>query len=164
MLLILRVSSGTWAVLSCSFVLMIVSNNLAVLGYARKNRSTVEVLMSSELTAVHFYSSARLGKLLFLYFPDHVKIWLGCTPVCFAYTEEKERDSMSIAEGGDLVVGGRDASERQSILFPHHFTSVNIQMLFKTSLNLVAQSILHFHLKWLIMASWYLKLTNLSHF
>lgn len=60
---------------------------------------------------------------------------------------------MSIAEGGDLVVGGSDASEWQSILFPHHFTSVNIQMLFKTSLNLVAQSILQFHLKWLIMAS-----------
>lgn len=43
--------------------------------------------------------------------------------------------------------GGESTSEWENSLFSHHFIGVKIQTLFKTSLNLVALSILHFHTK-----------------
>lgn len=49
------------------------------------------------------------------------------------------------------MIGAGVASEWERILFPHHFIDVKVQTLLKTSLNLLAQSILYFHLKWLIM-------------
>lgn len=71
--------------------------------------------------------------------------------LCFTQTKGTRTTSLYVVIGVDVP------SEWENILFSHHFISVQVETLFKTSLNLLAQSILNFHLKWLIMVIWCLQ-------
>lgn len=143
----------------CTSVLAI-SNNLAVLGYVcnegQIQRWSVNVIW---ITVGHIYSNVSLLKwnCWSNFFPDSVEIQPGYTTVYLTQTENRR----GLEEHHCGWWFGRAG---ENSLFSHHLIGVKIQMLFKTSLNLVAQSILHCHLKWLIMVIWYLKHIRLNYF
>lgn len=143
----------------CTSVLAI-SNNLAVLGYVCNEGQiqhwSVNVIW---ITVGHIYSNVSLLKwnCWSNFFPDSVEIQPGYTTVYLTQTENRR----GLEEHHCGWWFGRAG---ENSLFSHHLIGVKIQMLFKTSLNLVAQSILHCHLKWLIMVIWYLKHIHLNYF
>lgn len=148
----------------CTSVLAI-SNNLAILGYVcnegQIRRWSINVIW---ITVGHIYSNVSLLKwnCWSNFFPDSVEIQPGYTTVYLTQTEnrrglEEHHCGWWFGRAGECFRMGE-----QPIFSSSHWCY--FQTLFKTSLNLVAQSILHFHLKWLIMVIWYLKHIHLNYF
>lgn len=141
------------------------SNNLAILGYVCNEGQirhwSINVIW---ITVGHIYSNVSLLKwnCWSNFFPDSVEIQPGYTTVYLTQTEnrrglEEHHCGWWFGRAGECFRMGE-----QPIFSSSHWCY--FQTLFKTSLNLVAQSILHFHLKWLIMVIWYLKHIHLNYF